>query len=266
MVGGDRVIKAIQSYLAVRRTAGFALCETEYLLRSFAQFAAARQQTHVHIATAIVWASESESVAQRHRRYQTVCHFARYIRLEDKRHELPPTNHFGYRKTRRVPYIYSRVEIDRLILAATQLPPPDSLRPYTYAALLSLLAATGLRISEALGLLVSDVTPNGLLIRKTKFQKTRLVPLHTTAVAGLRGYLTRRSRMHSGGDHVFLSNKAMPLAYPEVHAMFRKLLKAANLLPSHGRMPRLHDLRHYAELRTMPSKFGGPCLAACFRI
>jgi integrase/recombinase XerD len=257
MVGGDRVIKAIQSYLAVRRTAGFALCETEYFLRSFAQFAAARQQTHVRTATAIAWASESESVAQRHRRYQTVCRFVRYIRLEDKRHELPPTNHFGYRKTRRVPYIYSRVEIDRLILAATQLPPPDSLRPQTYAALFSLLAATGLRISEALGLLVSDVTPNGLLIRKTKFQKTRLVPLHATAVAGLRGYLTHRRRMHSGGDHVFLSNKGLPLAYPEVHAMFRKLLKAANLLPSRGCVPRLHDFRHTFAVRALESSPAG---------
>ena len=144
------MIKAIQSYLAVQRTAGFAFCETEYFLRSFAQFAAARQQTHVRTATAIAWASESESVAQRHRRYQTVFRFARYIRLEDQKHELPPTNHFGYRKTRRVPYIYSRVEIDRLILAATQLRPPDTLRPHTYAALLTQTLQVGMLIGSFL--------------------------------------------------------------------------------------------------------------------
>ena len=85
-------------------------------------------------------------------------------------------NYFGYRKARRVPHIYSRDEIAGLVLAAARLPSPDSLRPKTYATLISLLAATGLRVSEALHLLVSDITPDGLLIRKTKFQKTRLVP------------------------------------------------------------------------------------------
>lgn len=251
------MIKAVETYLAVRRTAGFALSNTEYLLRSFADWAADRQEAHIRAATAIDWASESVSVAQRHTRYQTVSRFAHYVRLEDTRHELLPPNHFGYRKTRRVPHIYSRVEIDRLILAATQLPPPDSLRPQTYATLISLLAATGLRISEALGLLISDVTPNSLLIRKTKFQKTRLVPLHETTVAGLRRYLTRHRGMHSSGDHVFLSNSGQPLAYAEVHRTFRKLLKSANLLPSRGRAPRLHDLRHTFAVRALEASPAG---------
>ena len=179
------MIAAVESYLAVRRAAGFTLSNTEYLLRSFAAFAAERKQTHIRTATAIDWASQARSVAQRHTRYQTICRFAQYLRVEDPRHESPPANHFGYRKTRRVPHIYSRDEIDGLVLAATRLPSSDSLQPKTYAALISLLAATGLRISEALNLLVSDITPNGLLIRRTKFQKTRLVPLHETAVTGL---------------------------------------------------------------------------------
>jgi integrase len=92
--------------------------------------------------------------------------------VEDLRHELPSANHFGCRKSRRVPHIYSRDGIDGLVLAATRLPSSDVLLPRTYAALISLLAATGLQISEALHLLVTDITPNGLLIRRTKFQKT----------------------------------------------------------------------------------------------
>jgi integrase len=173
--------------------------------------------------------------------------------LEDNKHESLPPNHFGYRKTRRVPHIYSRAEVDRLIFAATQLPPLDSLRPRTYSTLISLLAATGLRISEALSLLVSDITPDGLLIRKTKFQKTRLVPLHDTTVAGLRRYLTHRRRMHSANDHVFVSNNGQLLAYAQVHWTFRKLLKSADLLPSRGRAPHLHDLRHTFAVRALES-------------
>ena len=116
------MIAAVESYLAVRRAAGFTLSDTEYLLRSFAAFATDKKQTHIRTATAIDWASQAGSVAQRHTRYQTICRFAQYLRVEDSRHESPPANHFGYRKTRRVPHIYSRDEIEGLVLAATRLP------------------------------------------------------------------------------------------------------------------------------------------------
>jgi len=96
------MIVAVESYLAVRRAAGFTLSNTEYLLRSFAGFAASQEQTHIRTATAIDWASQAKSVAQRHTRHQTICRFAQYLRVEDSRHELPPPNHFGYRKSRRV--------------------------------------------------------------------------------------------------------------------------------------------------------------------
>jgi integrase/recombinase XerD len=247
------MITALESYLAVRRAAGFTLSNTEYLLRSFSAFAADKKQTHIRTATTIDWASQAGSVAQRHTRYQTICHFAQYLRVEDPRHESLPPNHFGYRKTRRVPYIYSRGEIDGLVLAATRLPASGSLRPKTYAALISLLAATGVRISEALHLLVSDITTNGLLIRRTKFQKTRLVPLHDTAVTGLGHYLMYRQETRRGGDHVFVSDKGQPLVYWKVHGVFRTLLKSAGLKPSSGRWPRIHDLRHTFAVRALES-------------
>ena len=247
------MITAVESYLAVRRAAGFTLSNTEYLLRSFSAFAADKKQTHIRTATTIDWAGQAGSVAQRHTRYQTICHFAQYLRVEDPRHESPPPNHFGYRTTRRVPYIYSRGEIDSLVLAATRLPASGSLRPKTYAALISLVAATGLRISEALHLLVSDITTNGLLIRRTKFQKTRLVPLHDTAVTGLGHYLMYRQETRRGGDHVFVSDKGQPLVYWKVHGVFRTLLKSAGLKPSGGRWPRIHDLRHTFAVRALES-------------
>jgi integrase len=247
------MIAAIETYLAVRRAVGFSLSNTEYLLRSFAGFAADQKQTHIRTATAIQWASQARSVAQRHTRYQTVRLLAQYLRAEDSRHESPPTNYFGYRNARRVPRIYSRDEIDGLILAATRLPSLDSLRPKTYATLISLLAATGLRVSEALHLLVSDVTPDGLLIRKTKFQKNRLVPLHDTAVAGLGHYLKYRQKTRSGGDHVFVSGNGQPLVYWRVHSVFRTLLKSAGIKPSCGRWPRIHGLRHTFAVRALES-------------
>src|SRR5258708_6162939 len=154
---------------------------------------------------------------------------------------------------RRIAHVAAREEIVGLVLAATKLPSSDSLRPKTYAALISLLVATGLRISEALHLLVSDITPNGLLIRRTKFQKTRLVPLHDTAVTGLGHYLMNRQEARRGGDHVFVSDEGQPLVYWKVHSMFRTLLKSAGLKPSGGRWPRIHDLRHTFAVRALES-------------
>ena len=247
------MIAAIETYLAVRRAAGFALSNTEYLLRSFAGFATAQKQTHIRTATVIRWASQARSVAQRHARYQTVCLLAKYLGVEDSRHESPPPNYFGYRKVRRIPRIYSRDEIARLVLAATRLPSFDSLLPKTYATLISLLAATGLRVSEALRLRVSDITPDGLLIRKTKFQKTRLVPLHDSAVMGLARYLAYRQKMRRSGDHVFVCDDGQPLMYWKVHSMFRKLLKSAKIKPSGGRWPLIHELRHTFAVRALES-------------
>jgi len=86
-----------------------------------------------------------------------------------------------------------------------QLGPTGSLRPLVYSTLFSLLWATGLRISEALGLTFEDVTPDGLLIRKTKFGKSRLVPLHQTAAAGLDRYLAQRKKTAAGECHLFVS-------------------------------------------------------------
>ena len=245
------MIAAVASYLALRRAAGFTLSNTEYLLRSFAGFAADRQQTHIRTATAIEWASQAGSVAQRHTRYQTVCRFAQYVCAVDARHESPPANYFGYRTSRRVPHISSGDEIDRLILAATRLPSSGSLLPKTYAALISLLAATGLRIPEALHLPVSDITADGLLIRNTRFHKTRLVPLHETAVAGIGRYLVHRQRAKRGSDHVFVSDDGQPLVYWKVHAVFRTLLKAAGLKPTGGKWPRIHELRHTFAVRAL---------------
>jgi integrase/recombinase XerD len=251
------MMQTVESYLAVRHAAGFDLANADYLLRSFARFATERNETHVHATTAIDWASQSSSLAQRDERLKTVCRFARYIRAEDNRHEVPPANHFGYRKTRRVPHIYSGAEINCLIDAALRLGSPGALQPQTYATLIRLLAATGLRISEALSLQFSDVTPGGLLIRKTKFQKTRLVPVHETTEAGLERYLTRRRQVRSKGEDVFITDDGQPLPYWQVNDTFRKLLKTVDLSALGGGRPRLHDMRHTFAVRALEASPAG---------
>ena len=155
-----------------------------------------------------------------------------------------------------MPHLYSNAEIRLLMDAALLLEPVDSLRPHIYATLLGLLAATGLRISEALALQFSDITSDGLLIRKTKFQKTRLAQLHDTVRAALDRYLTRRRNTHSKKDFVFIREDGRSLPYWEVHATFLKLLKMSDLLLPTGRQQRLHELRHSSGTRIIPSTDG----------
>mgnify|MGYP000391709901 CR=1 FL=1 len=246
------MMDAINHYLTVRRVCGFVLSNDEVLLRSYATFAARRHEKHVNASTAIEWAGLGPSIAQRDTRLRTVCRFSRFIRLDDNAHQLPPARHFSHHKKRRLPYIYSDTELAQLIQAALELDTRDALRPRTYATLIALLAVTGLRISEAINLRLSEVTTEGLVISKTKFHKSRLVPLHESAALGLDRYLRFRSRWNACDDHVFIDDGGKELSYGVVYRMFQKLLNAAQLSsPSERPRPRLHDLRHRFAVRAL---------------
>ncbi len=243
---------AIDAYLAIRRIAGFQLQVAEGLLRDFASFAAARGERHVRTQSAVEWAAQGPSTHQRCRRLDIVRVFARHVHAEDPCHEVPHEQVFPRCRPTFLPFIFTPDQIRRLLLAAAQLPPCGSLRPWTYSTLFSLLAVTGLRISEALALRIDDVTEDGLLIRETKFRKSRLVPLHTSSDAGLRGYLARRSKVAGGCDHVFVSLRSKPLTYPVVNAVFLSLVRGIGLHAGPGhRGPRIHDLRHTFAVRAL---------------
>jgi integrase len=115
-----------------------------------------------------------------------------------------------------------------------------------------------LRISEALKLTVADVTRDGLLIRETKFRKTRLVPLHDTAAAGLQRYLVRR-RPRSDDDPVFIGKRGGALRYIAVKETFDRLVDKAGIVTTARRRPRLHDLRHTFAVRALQSSPAGQC-------
>src|ERR1700674_3091937 len=84
LAGSAAMITAVERYLTLRRAARFALSNSGYLLASFARFATERHQVHVRAETAIAWAAQGPSVAQRHERLNTICRFARFAQLEDE--------------------------------------------------------------------------------------------------------------------------------------------------------------------------------------
>jgi len=214
------LIQTVEDYLAVRRACGFKLKSEGILLHSFAIFSDAKGKHYVCTEVAIEWAGLAESIHQRARRLGQVIRFARYVRAEDQSHELPPAVFGSEKRPRSTPYIFSQDDIRRLVQAASQ-SGYRSLRRKTYSTLFALLACTGLRVSEAIRLRYDDITPDGLVIRRSKFRKSRLVPLHETAQAGLERYLRQRRPYAPFDDHVFISLRRKPLLIRDVETAFQ---------------------------------------------
>lgn len=243
--------QAVESYLAVRRACGFELKCQGNLLRNFAVFAEASGQTHVCSETAFQWAGLARSGRQRARRLGEVIRFARYVHAEDRRHEVPPPVFGSEKGPRPVPYILSEDDIRRLMQAASQ-SGYRTLRRYTYSTLFALLACTGLRVSEAIRLRYDDITADGLVIRCSKFRKSRFVPLHETARAALEQYLERRRPYAPFDDHVFVSLRRKPLRIEDVDSTFRTAARKIGL-PCQPQRPRPtpHSLRHTFAVRAL---------------
>ena len=243
--------QAVDSYLSVRRACGIELKSQGILLRSFAAFSDAKGEHHVCSDVAIEWAGLTGSAHRHARRLGEVIRFSRYIRAEDPTHELPPPVFGSEKWPRAVPYIFSREEIQRLVQAAAEFG-CHALYRKTYSTLFALLACTGLRVSEAIKLRYEDITPDGLVIRCSKFRKSRLVPLHETVQAGIERYLERRRPYAPFDDHVFVSLQRKPLHINTVEAAFQTAVDKIGLQRGPGLpRPTPHSLRHTFAVRAL---------------
>jgi integrase len=236
-----------------QRSLGFKFRIQHILLRGFVAFAEDRGDKYVQSARVLAWAALAPSPEQRRNRLLTVRRFALAMHAEDQRHQVPPADALGHGVAkRRSPYIYSAEEIARLLRAAAALGPSRSIRPTMYATLFGLIAATGMRIAEALALQLDDVRMDGLLIRETKFHKTRLLPLHMTTRQALDRYLVARRSLATADRSLFVSVAGRALSYNGVRWVFLRLLDDTKLRGAHaGRDPRIHDLRHTFAVRSL---------------
>ncbi len=243
----------VAHYLELQRAMGFKFRIQGSLLHNFVAFAQPRGDEFVCAQSVLDWAAQAPSPQQRRGRLLTVRRFALAVHAEDARHQIPPADAFGRESfKRRTPYIYSQQDIARLLGAAARLKPKNSIRPATYSTLFALLAATGLRVSEALALKIDDVTDDGLLIRATKFHKSRLVPLHEPVRRALERYLALRAGLGAVDPALFLSPAGTAIRYPTVIAIFLSLIRSLGLHPGPGRRgPRLHGLRHTFAVRSL---------------
>ncbi len=241
--------QALTDYLRLRHSLGHALAEAAWLLPRFVAYLDAHGCPTVTIEAALDWAQHTpksptgQASTVGPRRMTAVRGFARYLSGIDANTQVPPLGLMPHRARWRRPFIYSATDIDAVLNQARQ-SISSPLRAATYETLIGLLAASGLRIGEALKLDRTDVDwdQGVLLIRESKFGKTRLVPLHPSSMAALAGYTQLHPSPVEGS--VFVSVKRTRLLYAVVQQTFRQLITTAGIGADAPSPPRLHDLRH----------------------
>jgi len=248
--------EALDDYLAVRRTLGFKLKNASYLLPKFVAHLEQTGATRVTTELALAWAREpAENPIQWSERLKAVRGFARHLQSLDPGSEVPPVYVLPARRSRSAPYLYSASDIAQLMQATRLLRP--LMRAATYETLIGLLACTGLRVGEAIRLDRDDLdVQNGLLIvRESKFGKSRGVALHPSTIAALQTYTHLRDQAapHSPSPSFFVSMRQTRLCYRTINGTFVGLVKQAKIRPlsANGGQVRLHDLRHSFAVRTL---------------
>jgi integrase len=245
----------LTDYLALRRALGYRLARPEKLLGQFLDHLERRGETTITVATALDWARLPANGGSNWWAYRlsAVRGFASYLHALDPAHQVPAPDLLPQRPLRANPYLYSEVEIAALIAATDTLRGP--LRQATFATLIGLLAVTGIRVGEAIGLNRGDLDLSAglLLVRHGKFDKARELALHSTTVHALQRYLRLRDRNAPTTEPALLiSSVGTRLLYCNVHQTFHRLVRLAGLVPrSASCRPRIHDLRHRFAVSAM---------------
>ena len=255
----------VEQYLAERRRVGFTLRTMAYGLARFAKHVeGAGHRGPLTVDLMAAWARQAKGGhgdrATSARRLKMLRPFTAWLRQFEPATEVPDEAVFGRVPGRTTPHVYRDPEIVELLAAAKRLGPSDGLRPAVMETLFGLIACTGLRISEALGLHDADVDlkAEALTVRRSKFGKSRLVPLHPSAVEALAHYRTlRTSHVRVTPDAPFFVAtrgrlRGEPLGDRQVHRIFAELRDQLGWVDrgSHG-APRVHDLRHSFAVRRL---------------
>lgn len=247
---------AADDYLRVRRALGYKLDRQGRHLLQFIAYLDRAGATRVTIEHAIAWATLPAGTTGSYwsDRLSVVRQFARYLQTIDPACEVPAKLLLPYRRERPIPFLFTEADIERVMRAAGQL--RGELHAATTQTLIGLMAVTGIRVGEAIGLDRDDVDRSGQLIRVIdgKFAKSREVAVHETTIAALDRYTEVRDRICRSPrcDAFFLSRNGTRLLYQCVRPVFMRLIAACGLEHrSPNSPPRPHSLRHSFAVNTL---------------
>lgn len=248
--------ESLADYLQLRRSLGHQLADPARLLPHFVAFLDSRGLSTVTVAAAVEWATTPATDPRSTvgpRRMTAVRGFARYLVGIDPATEVPPRGLLPQPTRWRGPFVFSPADIEVIMNRAASFTP--RLRSATYVTLIGLLAATGLRIGEAIKLDRADIdwSTGVLLVRESKFGKSRLVPVTATTLQALANYADLRDQIQQRRrpPSFFVSRTRQRLCYAVVSQTFRRLIDDSGVGADAPRRPRPHDLRHTFAVRTL---------------
>jgi integrase/recombinase XerD len=245
-------------FAELRQGLGYRSPTQDRAVRAFAKWLDAQGHgVPVPLQATLTWAGSAVSADSFNpaRRLAAVRGFLRHLAALDGATQVPVPGLLGPPGPRKPPHVYTDHEIAALLDAAAALAPAGGLRPSCYCTLFGLLACTGLRISEAASLACADVDLGNAVVtvRAGKRGKTRLVPLHPSAVAPLGEYASLRSRLYGPpGDHdaFFRTDRSDRVSCRAAENTFATLRRRLGWTPAgRTRAPRIHDLRHRMAVR-----------------
>lgn len=247
------MIAAVERYLGLRADLGYQDRDLRRELRAFAAFAAARGAVHLRNEDVLAWVEPMGSAGARRRCVEKVANLGSFLRAEDEAHEaLPPryASRLG-RRDRLIPFVYRTEEVVSIMDGFASLGLAHAYDALTYRAIIGLIAATGMRVSEALNLRLADVDGPVLSIRQTKFNKDRLLLVDETTTRALDEYLALRpSGLNAPKLFLIWTNRTPSRVW--MAAVFRR---CTDLLGMEGRdgsgPPRIHDLRHTFAINSL---------------
>lgn len=254
-------LNELDHYVALRRALGVDMSTDARIIRRFATFADHDGAKQISTNLVMRWLEglPPANPGTRATRFRVVRQFAEWLHGIDPGHEVPPRGLVSGHLKRVRPYIYSEGQIIAIIEQARTLPSNYGLRGLTCSTLFGLIAVTGLRISEALGLDLADLNlESGVLhVRQGKLGKERLLPLDPSVVQRLASYSCERDRMLGRRPEAFfvtcdgnrLGDCGARYNFAQVSQQIG--LRVPQLYGRHGRGPRIHDLRHTFAVRTM---------------
>ena len=241
----------LSAYLELRRSLGFHCQDTTFFLHSFDTHAC--QQNHTgpltqELALDFAMSNPNSSTNYRAHRYRVVRQFSEYLAIYEPKTPLLDPKALPYSRARAPRHIYTDEELLRILEEARRVTPKNPVRGLTFHAIIGLAASCGLRISEVVGLDRGDVDwkTATLLIRQSKFGKSRIVPLHSTTLEVLRNYAAVRDVSFSDCKvpAFFLNSGRRRYARNTVQRVFAGLACRTGLRGPRGRGPTFHDLRH----------------------
>ncbi len=242
-----------ERYIALKRHLGIKYDTQGRMLRAYARYADGRGDAFIQSGGMVEWAAGSSTIETARQRLENLRNFALWLHAEDKRHEVPPRDILGPRARKRpTPHLLTCEQIGLVMEAALGLQPKDSITPQTFHFMIGLVASTGLRATEAVSLRLSDLTVDGLVIRETKFRKSRLVVLHPSVRRALERYAEIRKKRGGSEEHLFVLSTGRPTSSDYLSQVFAKLARRVGVKDGPGIPgPTLHSLRHSFAVRSL---------------